>query len=683
MKLPHALSGVASLAAALVLAACGGGDSPNPYRAKPAFLAAEPVRTDYDGTTNGLLTGKTPSLAALIAYVPPAAPTAADLRTLAIQSSYTGLLDVSAAGGFGTYYGTISSAGNKGSEYVAVSDDGSGIRNVTIVVGVPSNFDTAHPCVIAIPSSGSRPVYGEIGTIGEWALNKGCAIAMNDKGAGVGAHDLDRDLAFAIDGTVVTAGTRKDLTFNANLLGDNLAGFRAANPNRIAMKHAHSKQNPEKDWGTYTLQSVKVALYVLNKHFPDQAFTPFNTLVIASSISNGGASVLRAAEQDTEGLIDGVVAAEPQVNLPATSLAVKRGGVAVPVSGKPLFDYATYAGLYQACATQSPTLVATSAFVIGPFAANRCAGLASLGLVSGATLAEQSADALNKLHAYGWEPESDLQHDSHSGFEFTELVTTTYASAYARASVTESLCGYSFAGIDAAFTVPVPPAPAAFATGWATGAGLGFLGGAFNVAYDKSVGGPALYLLAVSPSTGTPDLSLDGAGCLRRLATNAASGAVPISAAEQALAARVKTGIDQVRVTGNLQGKPTLIVHGRSDALLPVNHTSRPYTALNRQADTNSNLRYYEVTDANHFDALVGLYPRTLVPLHVYTKRALDLMYANLTTGSALPASQVVRATARSSPAAALSDANVPAIASAPAPADRIAVGSASIDVPN
>ncbi|TDP72420.1 3-hydroxybutyrate oligomer hydrolase family protein [Roseateles toxinivorans] len=671
----------------LLLAACGGSDSSSPadaFKARPAFLLAEPVRVDYDGGSNGLLTGKAGSLAALITYQLPANPTAADLRTLAIQTSYTGLLDVTAAGGFGTYYGKVSAAANKGSEYVAVSDDGTGTKNATLVVTVPSHFDAAKPCIVAVPSSGSRPVYGELGTIGEWALNRGCAVALTDKGGGVGIHDLDRDQSFAIDGTVAAAGARKDLTFNANLLGDNLAPFRTANPNRLALKHAHGKQNPEKDWGSYTLQSIKLALYVLNKQFPGAELSPANTVVIASSISNGGAAALRAAEQDSEGLIRGVVAGEPQLNLPDNAgLVVKRGGVAVPISARPLFDYTTVAGLYQACATQSAALAPSSAFVIAPYAANRCAALAAKGLVTGATLAEQSADALARLHAYGWEADSDLLHDSHSGFEFTELVAHTYANAFARASVTEGLCGYSVAGISASYQTPVAPAAEAFKPGWATGGGLGFLGGAFNIIADTSVGGPALYLLATSPSTGQADFFVDGATCLRRLATGAAVGNTTLSAAEQALAARVKTGLAEVRVTGDLRGKPAVIVHGRSDALIPVNHNSRPYAALNRRAEPNSALRYYEVTDANHFDALVGLYPKTLVPLHVYTLRALDLMWAKLNNGTALPDSQVVRAKARASAAAVLSDANVPAIATTPTAGDQITLGSGTIDVPN
>ncbi len=670
----------------LLLAGCGGSnDSPaTPYKLRPSFLLADPQRVDYDGTSQGLLTGTAGSLNALLSFKLPPQPTVAELRTLAIQTSYTGLLDVSAAGGFGSYYGKILPAANKGSEYTALADDGSGLRNVTMVVSIPSHFDSARPCIVAVPSSGSRPVYGELGTIGEWALNKGCAVAMNDKGGGMGAHDLDRDQSFASSGQIVSAGGRKDISFNANLLGDDLASFRARHPNRIALKHAHGKQNPEKDWGRYTLQSIELALHVLNKHFPGQDFSPVNTRVIASSISNGGAAALRAAEQDSNGLIHGVVASEPQLNLPENAgLSVRRAGVLVPQAGKPLYDYTTMAALYQACATQSADLVSSSAFVIAPYAANRCAALAAQGLLSGSSLAEQSADALARLRAYGWEADSDLLHDSHAGFEFTELVAHTYANAYARASVTESLCGYSVAGIDASYRVGVAPDATAFRAGWASGGGLAFLGGAYNLVADTAVGGPALYLLASSSSSGQPDFFLDGATCLRRLATGAAVGQRAPSAAEQALAARIKAGIAEVRVNGNLRGKPAVIVHGRADTLIPVNHTSRPYLALNRKVEASSALRYYEVVDANHFDALVGFYPRTLVPLHVYTLRALDLMWAHLDKGQALPESQLVRAKARTSATTPLTDANLPAIATTPAADAMIKVTAGAIDVPN
>jgi len=58
-------------------------------------------------------------------------------------------------------------------------------------------------------------------------------------------------------------------------------------------------------------------------------FTPANTLVIAGSVSNGGAGVIHAAEQDTDGLIDGVVAGEPVTEMPTTvGYGITVGGVA-------------------------------------------------------------------------------------------------------------------------------------------------------------------------------------------------------------------------------------------------------------------------------------------------------------------------------------------------------------------
>jgi len=35
-------------------------------------------------------------------------------------------------------------------------------------------------------------------------------------------------------------------------------------------------------------------------------------------------------------------------------------------------------------------------------------------------------------------------------------------------------------------------------------------------------------------------------------------------------------------LTGRLRGKPAIIVHGRSDALVPVNHSSRAYYGTNQ-----------------------------------------------------------------------------------------------------
>lgn len=692
MRIPPMAAG--TLAAILILTGTGisyagdrddddRDDSRTSYSSRPTFLRGEPQHTVYNGVGTGYLhTGIAASLAELISFSVPVnvEPSPAALRTLQIKGSYVGLVDLSAAGGFGKYYGWILPEANKGDEYIAVSDDGSGRRNVTISVQIPSHFDPSRPCIIAATSSGSRGVYGAAPTTGEWALNKGCAVAYNDKGTGSGAHDLDKDRAHAINGTLVQAGQRTDLVFNANLLGDNLGAYRNANPNRFAIKHAHSKQNPEKDWGKSTLEAIRTAFYVINKQYPGKRFTPRNTIVIASSISNGGGASIQAAEQDEDRMITAVVVSEPEVNMPEHGrVVVKRGGKVVHNAGKPLYDYFTYAHLLQACATQAPALKPTSFFVNAVFAANRCAALNDLGVIDGATLTEQANDALDKLHAYGWERETDLLHDSHFGFEFTNLVATAYASAYSRASVTEAVCGYSVGGVGA--TIPGAPAEGLLKQFWGTGSGLA--AGPLTVINDNAVGGPAKDTLSKSPSTLKQDYNIDGAMCLRRLMTGKSVGNTMLSSRERELAERLREGLKEIRVNGDLNGKPTIIVHGRSDALLPVNHTSRPYVALNRRADRQSDVHYYEVTDANHFDAIVAFYPRTLVPLHVYGVRALDLMYARLTTKAPLPPSQVVRAVARTGAGAPLTDANVPPIALQPAAGNTIEVRPGMISVPD
>jgi hydroxybutyrate-dimer hydrolase len=158
---------------------------------------------------------------------------------------------------------------------------------------------------------------------------------------------------------------------------------------------------------------------------------------------------------------------------------------------------------------------------------------------------------------------------------------------------------------------------------------------------------------------------------------------------------RVRTGMNDTLLKGNLQSKPTIIVQGRSDTLVPVNHASRAYVAFNSKVENRSNVRYYEIVNGQHFDAFIpslaggtGIngYDVLFVPVHVYFIRAMDLMWARLRTGAALPASQVVRTTPRGGTpgsAPAITAANVPNIASAPATADTITASGGVINVPN
>lgn len=678
----------------------------------PAFLG--PVTSKhYDGVTDDLLTGglgKTGLAGAAPAFADPLAPTAAELRRNAIHTNYRAVLDILPAGGYGTLYGpNVDAEGNvtadegliAGTEHLAYADDSRGRKNVTLMVQVPDSFDTARPCIVTAPSSGSRGIYGAIGASAEWGLKRGCAVAYTDKGTGNGLHDLQADTVGLIDGIRSSADAAGSAShFTAALSDAERTAFNAATPNRAAFKHAHSQQNPESEWGRNVLQSLTFAFYVLNEQFSETdargrkrvVIDPRNTLVIASGISNGAGASLLATEQDKHGLIDAVAVTEPQIQ-PGDNphLVIRQGDEAVPVHGRPLADYFTVATLYQPCAalavgTDAPLFALLDVGVLGS-PANRCAGLAARGLVSGTTMAEQAADALAKLHAYGWLPDSDLLQASHYRFA-TPAIAMTYTNTYGAFSVADNLCGFSFAATDA--TGAPAPLPAATAAAiFATGNGIPPTAG-INIVYNDAAGGPRLDLIAVSPSTGVPDYAFDGALCQRALVTgrDPATGE-RLRGVERLQARRLQSGIEDVLAEGRLRGKPALIVHGRNDTLVPVNHSSRAYVgkALMRDGQ-RSPLSYIEVTNAQHFDAFLGFpgYDSRYLPLHVYLIRALDAMWDHLTEGTPLPPSQVVRTTPRGGApgaAPAITAANVPEFAAEPAESDRIIFDRPTLQLPD
>jgi hydroxybutyrate-dimer hydrolase len=735
--------------AAAVLAACGGGASPDsgasailsastnakvppgvelPANAMPLDITQHSV-TVYPATTAGsgatpatqdLLTGgigKTGlGAAAAPAYADPLHPTAAELRRNALYSNYRAILDPSVNGGYTRFYGpnvhvdgTVTGEEGliPGVEYVASLDDGTGNKRVVMAVQIPDSFNKEAPCLVLGPSSGSRGVYGAIGTAGEWGLKHGCAVALTDAGKGVGLHDLQNDTVNKVDGTHVPRSEAGALAQFAAAVSDAArTAFNAVLPNRFALKQVHSQQNPEKDWGNDTLAAARYAFYALNDRFGtpgDPAhFNPANTVVIAGSASNGGAAVLRAAELDKGGLIDGVVASEPVTEMPtSTGYGIEFGGVPVAGFGKTLADFVTYGNLYQPCAQLAPGAALTEISFFNFMgvtgmnvrAQTRCASLAAKGLVSGATLAEQATDALNKLRAFGWTPEHDQMHNAHWGLGNNPILSAMYPISYGRFSVLENVCGTSFAAVNAAGD-PVAATAAAKAQSFATANGTAN-GTPVTPVYDRSPGGSKAWQFAFSASTGTQDFGLDTALCQRALVTgtDVVSGA-PLTASSTPTAAQsaaVQAGVAEVAVNGNLRGKPTLIVSGRSDALVPVNNNSRAYVAFNSANEGGrSNLRYVEVTNAQHFDTFIPLggFDTRFVPLHVYYNQAMDLMHAHLTQGTPLPPSQVVRTTPRGgvpalvSLAPALTAANIPPISAAPAAGNLIGFSGTTLQIP-
>lgn len=142
-------------------------------------------------------------------------------------------------------------------------------------------------------------------------------------------------------------------------------------------------------------------------------------------------------------------------------------------------------------------------------AANRCQSLAEKGLVAGATTAEQSSDALNKLRAYGWtDPNSNALHASH--YRLADIyVAFGYVVAYGKFSVADNVCGFSMANVDATGNVAAQAATKnqlfAVSNGLNTGA---------DVIYNDSVGGAKLYTWAFRrPATAWMALSTACCAC--------------------------------------------------------------------------------------------------------------------------------------------------------------------------
>ena len=712
------------------LSACGGNNDPE-VSTLPTGMTTVSVTT-YGATTVGsgstaatqdLLTGglgRTGLGAATApAYADPANPTAAELRRNALYANYRGLVDYTANGGYGRLYGpNIDLAGNDtlgeglipGREYLAVLDDGTGRKQVTVAVQIPTSFDRNAPCLVAGPSSGSRGVYGALASAAEWGLKRNCAVVLTDAGKGVGLYDPSDDTVNRIDGTRATRTAAGALSnFAAAITDTARAAFNAAFPNRLAIKQVHSQVNPEKDWGTDTLTAIRYALYALNQEYADNSplgngklarYTPGNTLVIAGSVSNGGAAVLRAAEQDTSGLIDGVVAAEPSAQPDTTAgYGVSFAGAPVPSFGRSLADYFTYANLYQPCAALAPAaqMAETSVYNymtltgMNARATNRCTALAAKGLVTGATTTDQANDALARLRAYGWTADNDTMHNAHYGLGNAAIISAMYPTGYGRFGLADNLCGVSFAPVNGtgdvvAVNANTKAASFALANGTANGTPA-------SVVYNDSEGGAKSWAFAVSPSTHMADFALDAALCQRALVTGTdpVTGAAlsNVSTPTLAQSQAVRAGIGEVLLNGNLRGKPTLIMSGRSDALLPVNHAVRAYAAFNRVVEGSaSQLRYVEVEHAQHFDAFIPFsgFDTRFVPLHVYFNQGMNAMWAKLRNNTALPASQVVRTTVRGGTpgaAPALTTTHVPPMAATPAAGDAITFSGTSIAIPN
>lgn len=546
-------------------------------------MFSQPRASDHRGADD-LLTGGL-GLAGLRAMVPPAFadaehPTPAELRRRALWSNWRGIADLVPGGGYAELYGSVANV--PGREFSAFAQLPGATQPHRVLLQLPDDFDAGKRCIVVTAASGSRGIYGAIAVAGTWGLPKGCAVAYTDKGAGTDYFDLDAGQGIAADGTVAAADAA--LAFKPAPIGGS----------GVAYKHAHSQDNPEADWGRHVKQAAQFALATLNEQLPTQApFTFDNTRVIAVGISNAGGAVLRAAE-DGDDWLDAVVAAEPNV------LAEGHGA-------RSLYDYTTEAALLMPCALPALGLPAL------PGSDAKCAALAAKGLLSGADLKAQQQDALAKLHATGW-TDAALRAGSISvAFDLWRAIGVGYASAYGRFPNDAHPCGYRYSALNVDFSPRTATAAEraawfADASGIPPGAGVGI----------------------VDPQPLT-DLGLSGLQCLRALWTG-----------DGADAQRVRKGIEETRAGLPRKGLPVVVIHGTDDGLVPQAFTSAPYVAMAQAAGRD--VRYWQVRNAQHFDAFLGFpqYGAVYLPLLPYVYAALDRVDAHLDGKGALPADAVI-----------------------------------------
>ena len=522
-------------------------------------------------------------------FANPLDPTAAELRRRAIQTSWKGIADLGPLGGYGTLYGAVPEV--PGREYQMFAALPGAHAPHRVLLQLPDTFERQKRCLVVTASSGSRGIYGAIALAGAWGLPRGCAVAYTDKGAGSGYYDYADNSGVALDG-------RRAKRDEAELEFQPPAAAPSAG---MAIKHMHSGDNPEADWGQDVIQAAQFGLAMLDRAYPNEApFTAQNTKIIATGLSNGGAAVLQAAGLDHDDLFAGVVALEPNVH--------------VSDGGRPLYAYATEAAIWLPCALVDDRF-ASAPFARGPNGLPppawllRCASLREQDKLRGDTLREQTEEAYQYLQTRGWSDQAMATAATTTAFDLWRAITVGYASSYLRRGPADMPCGFHYAapgagGLPGATDAVARAAWWADAAGIPPGNGVGLFGGA-----------------SVSP-----DPTLRGDDCLRALWTGDDHDAQILHASVAATAA----ALPRVDL-------PLWVIHGASDGLLPTAFTSEPYVAWLRGHGRHP--LYWKVAYAQHFDAFLALpgFGDRHVPLLPYGYAALDRLWAHLYEGAAWP----------------------------------------------
>jgi hydroxybutyrate-dimer hydrolase len=530
--------------------------------------------------------GLTALAGAPVPFADPAHPTAAELRRRAIQMSWKGIADLGPLGGYGTVYGDVPAV--PGREYQAFAWIPGAHQPHRVLLQAPDNFDKAKRCLVVTASSGSRGIYGAIALAGAWGLPMGCAVAYTDKGAGTGFYDYADNSGVALDGRRAHRG-EAPLEFTPPPLPA-AAG--------IAVKHLHSGDNPEADWGRHVLQAARFGLAMLDRAYPEQApFTPQNTRIIATGLSNGGGAVLQAAGLDDDHLLDGVVALEPNVQLAG--------------QGRKLYDYATEAAIWLPCALSDARFDAVP-FARAPIARGwplRCASLHAHGLVTADTPPAQAAHAYERLRAHGWTDAAMQVAATSTAFDLWRAIAAGYASAYLRRGAADMPCGFHYAAAT-------------------PGGQPGMADAATRVAWWPDSGGipPGNGISLFGGTDTSADPTLPGELCLRALWEG-----------DDATARALHAGIDATVARLPRPELPLWVLHGADDGLLPTAFTSEPYIAWLRAQGRRP--LYWKVPHAQHFDAFLPLpgFGDRHLPLLPYGYAALDRLWAHLYEGAGWP----------------------------------------------
>ncbi|KFN48420.1 3-hydroxybutyrate oligomer hydrolase family protein [Arenimonas metalli] len=601
---------------ALALAGCAGHAARTPSLDLDAGISLHTHRDGDDLLTAGLgeagLRSATPP-----AFADPAQPTAAELRRRAIWTNWRGIADLSPGGGYAETYGALAPV--PGREYHALVRLPGRKQPHRVMVQVPDGFDAGARCVVVAASSGSRGVYGAIALAGAWGLPRGCAVAYTDKGAGTGYVDTRDGRGFGLDGRLADGDAPVEFRVPAMAAADGANADDTATPGAtvaagsasggaapIAVKHAHSGDNPEADWGHHVAQAAEFSLQVLSLAYPDAAPWTFDTTrVIAVGVSNGGGAVLRAGELGGPHF-DAVLAVSPNI-LPGDG-------------GRPLYDYASDAAIWMPCALNARAFDAVPLARPGGASSTagfaRCASLRAAGLVDADDSAAQAEAARRHLLAGGWTDEAIAAGALSSNFDLWRAVNATYASAYARTGPDAMPCGFSFTALDASGQ-PRAPTAAERAAWWSDGSGIP----------------PGNGIALRSPPAEGGDPTLPGNLCLRGLWDDAGSA--------------VRAGIEQTRAAPPRAGLPVIVVHGADDGLVPEAFSGAAYARW--AAQDGAAIRYWRVRNAQHFDAFLGLPVLAMryVPMMPYGYRALDAAWAHIAEDKPLPADADIATTPR------------------------------------